>query len=83
MTEPLSRVSHGGGLPQDADVPACGPLRDAQRLGELVGRRTRTGLQDLQGTQSPGGGAETGRHAEQTRRLPTEPEADRPELVLT
>ena len=66
--EPVSAVGASGRLDGDArlaedpDVAARGPLRDAQPLGELVGRRARAGLEDLEGAQGPGGGAQIGRH---------------------
>ena len=49
---------------------AGGTRRDAQSLGELVGRRAGARLEDLQGAQCPGGGAEITRHSGRLGDLP-------------
>ena len=51
------RLDRNAGFAEDADVAAGRPLGDAEPLGELIGRRARAGLQDLQYAQRSGGGA--------------------------
>ena len=59
---PADRLDRDAGLAQDADVPAGGPLGDAELAGEPVGGDARAALDQLEGQQRPCRGARVGLH---------------------
>jgi hypothetical protein len=59
---PADRFDRDAGLAQDADVPAGGPVRDAELAGQPAGGDARAALDQLEGEQGPGRGTRVGVH---------------------
>ena len=77
---PACRFDREAGFAEDADVPAGGPLGDAELAGEPVRGNARAALDQLEGEQCPGGGARVRLHHRSLAVGRHNPDADRPLL---